>query len=250
MLLPLCPACRYPNPANASRCVACGAALPASALWLDQLGQPTAQPPAPATPPAPPLTLRDVQPPPREAPPPAPAPKLDGLLVSDPEPAEIAEAAAQLASRRAAKRAAVRRARTRASADVQPDSVPEVLIVDADNLARGRLRDLLVAFGFGVHAVAGVVQATALLVQRPFVAGFFDVALDDAADDAGIALCQQARQLPMLRVLVSAPLSPVQRVRAALAGFDEMLAKPVNRGDVARVFDARGIALPSDARRG
>ncbi|MFY9510123.1 MAG: hypothetical protein WAQ05_04020, partial [Rubrivivax sp.] len=54
----------------------------------------------------------------------------------------------------------------------------------------------------------------------------------------------------MLRVLTSAPLSPVQRVRASLAGFDEVLAKPVSRGNVARVLDARGIVLPSDARRG
>ena len=38
------------------------------------------------------------------------------------------------------------------------------------------------------------------------------------------------------------------RVRAELAGCDEVIAKPVTRGSVARVLDGRGVWLPCDAR--
>jgi hypothetical protein len=50
-------------------------------------------------------------------------------------------------------------------------------------------------------------------------------------------------------VLVAARLQPTDRVRAALAGCDETILKPMSRGVVARVLDVRGISLPSDERR-
>ena len=260
MLLPACPACRYPNQADATRCAACGATLPHSALWLDDLRRPPLAPPAPASPasrpPREPITLRDVVPPPASIqpavrarpapPPPPPPPPLEGLIVSDLEPQQVIEAA----ERRAAKRAAVRRARNQAVAAAAPDTVPEVLVLDADNAARARLRDLLVLFGFGVHAVTEPARAAELVAERPFVACFFDVALDESDGGAGIDVCRLAKQAGSLLVLTSAPLRPVERVRAGLAGFDELLAKPLTRGAVARVLDARGVALPSDARRG
>jgi len=262
MLIPMCPVCRYPNQAQANRCAACGADMPNSALWLDELAKPA--PTAPKTPPkAPPkapgdITLRDLPTSPTPyggaarawppAPVPAPAPAKahdDGLLAADTEPQQLAEAAAA----RAAKRASVRHARNRVTAATAPDTVPEVLVLDADTPARARLRDLLVAFGFGVHVVAEAPRAAALLAERPFVAAFFDIVLDESDGGAGIELCRQAKQCGTLVVLVAPPLSPVQRVRADLAGVDEVLAQPVARGDVARVLDARGVALPSDARR-
>lgn len=253
MLIPVCPACRFPNQAQANRCAACGADMPNSALWLDDLAR--TPPPKPAPEPEG-ITLRDVPTPPppppyggagrsRPAPLAPAAPRCDGLLLSDTEPQQLAEASAA----RAAKRAAVRHARNRVTAAAVPDTVPEVLVLDADDAARARLRDLLVAFGFGVHAVAEVPRAAALLAGRPFVAAFFDVALDETDGGAGIDLCRYARQRGTLLVLVAAPLRPVERVRASLAGFDETLVKPVQRGDVARALDARGVALPSDARR-
>lgn len=252
MLIPTCPVCRYPNQARANRCAACGAEMPSSALWLDELAKPATPAPAPQAPAG--LSLRDVPAPPapyggkprewQSAPTPAPA-RDDGLLVADTEPQQLAEAAAA----RSAKRAAVRRARNRAAAAALPDTVPEVLVLDADTPARAKLRDLLVGFGFGVHVVDGVPRAAALLGERPFIAAFFDIAVDETDGGAGIELCRLAKQRGTLVVLVAPPLSPVQRVRADLAGVDEVLAQPVRRGDVARVLDARGVALPSDARR-
>ena len=42
----------------------------------------------------------------------------------------------------------------------------------------------------------------------------------------------------------------MDRVRAELAGCEEIIAKPVTRGSVAAVLDSRGIALPADRRQG
>jgi CheY-like chemotaxis protein len=257
MLLPTCPTCRQPNAPAAAYCGACGAVLAHSALWLDELGPPADDD---STLPQP-LTLRDVQVPtlaptlaPAPAPPPAPAPAADELVVSDPEPPLLARAAASRSDARDARRASVRRSRARARAAAvaaaAADTVPEVLVFDADDAQRGLLRDLLVGFGFGVHAVAGAAQAAALLDKRRFVAAFFDVALDESDGGAGIELCHHARLADTLLVLVARPLRPMERVRAGLAGFDEVLTKPMTRGVVAGVLDARGVVLPSDARRG
>ncbi len=257
MLLPTCPNCRHPNPPSSAYCGACGGALARSALWLDEL-KPSAIDPSDDDSTMPlPLTLRDVQVPllaPSPAPTPAPAPAAEELVVSDPEPALLAHAAAARTDARDARRASVRRARARARAGAvaaaAADTVPEVLVFDADDGQRGQLRDLLVAFGFGVHAVAGAAQAASLLDSRRFVAAFFDVALDDSDGGAGIDLCRHAKLAGTLLVLVARPLRPMERVRAGLAGFDEVLTKPMTRGIVAGVLDARGIVLPSDARRG
>jgi CheY-like chemotaxis protein len=151
-----------------------------------------------------------------------------------------------------ARRGGVRRSRLARSAG----AVADVLVLDRDDSARHPLCALLQAFGFNVHAAAGAIEAAALAAERTVVAAFLDVALDGSDGGAGLDLTRRLSTLappngashPLL-VLVSARLGPIDRVRAELAGFDEMLAKPVNRGSVARVLDSRGIALPSDARR-
>ena len=51
-------------------------------------------------------------------------------------------------------------------------------------------------------------------------------------------------------VLMALQLSATDRVRAGLAGIQEIVLGAPTRGSVAKVLDARGIALPSDARRG
>jgi CheY-like chemotaxis protein len=165
-----------------------------------------------------------------------------------------AEDAAELVARdqaRAARRAAVRRARLEAVAAESGDFVPEVLVMDRDGAARDALCTLLRAFGFGVHAVADAARGAGLIAERPFTAVFVDIALDGADGGHGIEMCRRLHEArtPAVLVLVSAPLNAVDRVRAQLLGFDGIVAKPVQRGDIARVLDARGVALPADARR-
>jgi CheY-like chemotaxis protein len=48
---------------------------------------------------------------------------------------------------------------------------------------------------------------------------------------------------------MSANARPVERVRAALAGCDTYLSKPVVRGDVARALQSCSVPLPLDSRR-
>jgi CheY-like chemotaxis protein len=277
----LCPVCRSVIPTDAQRCSVCGAALdewdarappvrpptegrPASALWLDDPVAPP-HPPEPADEPeAAPLsiTLREIDlPPPPEvlAGPPSPRPptSAEGLVMSDPEPPLITEAA-QLALNKTARRATVRRERLlgESAAGVAAPTVPEVLVLDADDTARDQICSLLRAFGFGVHAANDAGKASALVASRAFAAAFVDIALDGADGGAGIDLCKHVRNAsrrrggaPTLLVLVAAQLPPTDRVRADLAGCDEVILKPVTRGSVARVLDSHHIVLPSDLRR-
>ncbi len=279
MTASLCPVCRSVIPTDAQRCSVCGAALgdwdarappvrpptqgrPASALWLDDPVAPP-RPPEPADEPeAAPLsiTLREIDlPPPVLAGPPSPRPPTaaEGLVMSDPELPPITEAA-QLALNRTARRAFVRRERLlgESAASVAAPTVPEVLVLDADDTARDQICSLLRAFGFGVHAVNDPGKASALAASRAFAAAFVDIALDGADGGAGIDLCKHVRNAsrrrggaPTLLVLVAAQLRPIDRVRAALAGCDEVILKPVTRGSVARVLDSHHIVLPSDSRR-
>ena len=182
---------------------------------------------------------------------PASATALDSTLDTPPP----ADDTALRAERKAAKRAQVRRARLRGAAAANEPSPepPEVLVLAVDDASREHLCALLRAFGFGVHAVATQALQTA---SRPIVAVFVDIAIDLSGGGDGIDMCQQIRdadrrrssQAPLL-VLVAGRLRTVDQVRANLAGCDDILVKPVTRGSVASVLDARGITLPSDARQ-
>lgn len=256
---------------------------PDGALWLDDLDKPEAAHAAPAIPtlmPAaddeddpPPvhLTLREI-----EAPPPAPRTSASGddlVAIADPlavrfddlppvfdeielpaaPPPPAVPTAEALERDRAARRAEVRRARLQ-GLERGGDQVPEVLVVDADDGTRAQLVTLLLAFGFGVHSVAVPAKAHALLDGTGFTAVFADVPLDGRDDGAGIAFCKHAKlpvdgQAPLLIYMAQAPTA-IDRVRAQLAGCDDMIPKPPTRGHVAGVLDMHGIALPSDARRG
>ena len=180
-----------------------------------------------------------------ELPPPAAEPVLP--------PAPPAPAGApDLEAKRAARRASVRRSRLRALAQqLTPAHPPEILVVDRNDIERGILCGLLQAFGFGTHAVADAAQALALLDATTFTAVFADIAIDASDGGAGISLARRLRVLQPrpLFVLVSAPLSPIDRVRAELTGCDAIVDKRVTRGSVARVLDLHGIPLPADARR-
>lgn len=256
MLRAPCPRCSRINAASAQSCGGCGTRLgpgspgrqppgrpvrpvSAGALWLEDLGTPSQATGAPAQPAAPPHPSA-------------------GVAHTPPQPERPYDEAAARAMKKAAKRAEVRRLRSRdnaAAGGIAPFT-PEVLVLDADEAAREALCSLLRGFGFDVHAAAGMAEAAAVATTQSIVAIFVDLALrsDDGGD--GIDLCKYILGSGWLHgdgasalVLVAAQLRPMDRVRAQLAGCAAALLKPTSRGAVAGVLDARGITLPSDARR-
>lgn len=199
-------------------------------------------------------------------------PRAEVLILSDqelrPRPASsppVAEVASQSAhpntvhaKRKAERRAAVRKSRLRGKPPAGGVStISEVLVFDAHDGDRDHLCNLLRDFGFWVRSVSRADEAAALAASHAFVAAFVDIALDAADGGAGLDLCQQLRAAggcrrsgtDTLLVLTITRLKPMDRVRAELAGCEEIILKPVTRGSIAGVLDSRGIALPADRRQ-
>lgn len=244
-------------------------AAPPALPELPTLSEPAALPELPTLPELPALddlpTLTDVAVPPVAPPPlpsidPLPTHEVE-LLVSDPTTQSdpwLGDPVAERAAQRAARRAQVRRERARHAADatqaVQQQSTPAMLLLAPINAARGPLHELLAGFGFEVQAMQALPELPA---PWPFAVVFVDAALRGGDGSDAIDLCNQVRErarLPGERrpalMLVAESLSATDRVRAGLAGCNEVLVGAVTRGGVAGVLEARGIALPSDARRG
>ncbi len=217
-----------------------------------------ARPAAPSPPPPPP-------PPPVPPPPPAPPPPPPRAEVPPPVDVPIEVAAAEPRAdtrdkRKTAARAAARRARLSHAHPTDPgalENLRDVLVLDADVDASTHLSGLLQLFGFRVHVAHDIAQAADELARRPLVAAFLDIALNGGMDNGdGMALLQTIHDLPRLVghptpavLIVTAELQPADRVRAALAGIDSPLIKPVTRGDVARALEECDVVLPADARR-
>lgn len=201
------------------------------------------------------ITLRDLE----------VAPPLDSgdsalheeLVQSDAEARRepwLGDPQAERLEQRAARRAQVRRDRLRDVQDAASEpAAPEVLVLGADARSDTPLCELLHAFGFTVRAVASVPEQPA---PWPFVAVFVDVTRGVAGGGDGIDLCNDVRERSRLPgtlkpalMLVAEQLGSIERVRAGLAGCNEILLGPLTRGPVARALEARAIALPSDARR-
>jgi len=130
---------------------------------------------------------------------------------------------------------------------------PVILLLRPAGAATDPLGDQLKAFGF---AVLGRTDLPDLPAPWPFVAVFVDLALRPADGGDAIDLCNDVRErsrlpgvLKPVLVLVADQLTPTNRVRAGLAGCNEILLGAITRGSVAKVLDTRGIKLPSDARR-
>jgi hypothetical protein len=204
------------------------------------------------------------------APPSAPAPPTAASLVmSDPEPRpepDPGDPDADRAAQRAARRAQVRRDRVRDTASETagtppahegvPDkpATPQVLVLSADDDAGGELCGLLRVFGFDVQQMAA---PPTLPAPWPFVAVFVTSPMRSVDGGDAIDLCNHVRETSRLPgekkpvlVLAALQLTATDRVRAGLAGCNEILLGSPTRGAVAQLLDARGIALPSDARRG
>jgi len=190
--------------------------------------------------------------------PPLPAalePRAETLVASDIEarPAPyLGDPDADRAAQRAARRAQVRRERQRDAPPVE-EAPPDVLVLGADPAACDPLCAQLRAFGFAVQCLSA---APPLPAPWPFVAVFVAPPVQAADGGDAIDLCHQVRESSRLPgekkpvlVLAAPQLSATDRVRAGLAGCNEILLGAPTRGAVAQLLDARGIALPSDARR-
>lgn len=243
-----CRRCHCLNLEGGPVCMACGTPLTtldrspaapspargtsAGALWLDEL-----EVPAPSQPPIPPATRSpDVR------------ARVDDVLED------------QRARKKAARRAHVRRLLHNAAAE--PRSTAEtsrhVLVLERHAETRRELRSLLEEFGFSVMSAVAIDEVHQALVTAPpaFVAVF--VAADQEAEFAGdgLELCQFLREAGWIQdrdttavFVLAATMRPADRVRALLAGCDEVISSPPTRGAVAGALDRRGIALPCDNRR-
>lgn len=164
-----------------------------------------------------------------------------------PERRVVAKALARQAARRA------RMSSLMAEDDAPPPA--DVLLLDRDDSSRESLAALLGRFGFVVHQARDLADAERLESMGPFAAAFLDVSLDGDEQGASLALCRRLRSalprpgLSTAVVLMSQNVRPMDRVRAALARSDIMLAKPLSRGDVARTLESCGVVMPADERR-
>ena len=187
--------------------------------------------------------------------PPRPTPAAP---VAAPGPPPVSPEVAARNAAKAAARAAARRARLQHvhTDPGQLEQLRDVLVLDADDAASAHLGKLLELFGFRVHVARDIAQAADVLSRGPLVAAFLDIALNGADQGDGLILLQTIHDLPRLVghptpavLIVTAELQPADRVRAALAGINSPLIKPVTRGDVARALEASDVLLPADARR-
>lgn len=181
----------------------------------------------------------------------------DGLVRSDAEVRPVpwlGDPEAERVEQKASRRAQVRRERQR---DTEPGAlapdVPAMLVFCAGDAASSPLCTLLHAFGFAVTTMRDV---PTLPAPWPFVAVFVDVTQGALPAADAIDLCNRVREssrLPGERkpalVLVAEQLNSTDRVRAGLAGCNEVIVGSISRGSVAGALEARGITLPSDARR-
>lgn len=199
---------------------------------------------------------------PKTAPPPPPAaasrtPRT-GRGASAAATSAVADTPAARAATKAKRRAQVRRS---VLADNPAPAVPlalptDVLVLDADEPSREQLCALLEAFGFRAHPVQSAIQAVRMLDAKRFAAAFLNVVFDGSVAPTSHDLCARVKAPPphpsdpaCALIVVTASSKPVERVRAALAGSDAFLQKPVNRGKVAQVLEACGVAMPADLRR-
>jgi hypothetical protein len=179
------------------------------------------------------------------------------------ERAELARAAEQravearaAAEREAEARAAALRAdaeREAAEAAARAAAAPETLVLSSADPATSPLCRQLESFGYRVRVLREPPQLPA---PWPFVAVFVDRAIEMPGGGDAIDLCNYVREtsrLPGERkpvlMLVAEQLSSTDRVRAGLAGCNELIVGEITRGAVAGALDRRGIVLPSDSRR-
>jgi CheY-like chemotaxis protein len=115
-----------------------------------------------------------------------------------------------------------------------------VLLIEDENDSRECLALALRSYGASVSAVGSVADA-----MQAYDRAGADVVLSDLAmpGEDGYALIRRIRALPAERgrvpaAALSAHVRPEERARAALAGFDAHVAKPVDPAELARAVRA------------
>ena len=110
----------------------------------------------------------------------------------------------------------------------------DVLVVDDSAIARTFLKLRLEHHGYRVQLASGGEQALEMVTQQAFALVFVDVVLGPANSVDGLQVCQFAKQRPAFGapttpgvVVVTGQTGSTQRVRAALAGCDAYLTKPL-----------------------
>jgi CheY-like chemotaxis protein len=171
---------------------------------------------------------------------------------------QAAEARAAAEREAEAKAAAMREAEARLAAEAAAKAtaappMPEVLVLGGMGATIQAVCRQLEGFGFQVRQLGEPPQLPA---PWPFAAVFVDRALQMNGGGDAIDLCNHVREssrLPGERkpvlMLVAEQLSATDKVRAGLAGCNELIVGEITRGAVAGALDRRGIVLPSDARR-
>jgi CheY-like chemotaxis protein len=201
--------------------------LPADPALQPEPDLPAHEPPLPMTGPAEPEAEAEWQPPP-----PAPAPS------TPPAPVTLKPAAPR--PPKPPKPPKVARG-------PQMPATPRVLLVDDSAIALRFMETRLARWQLQIDQASSSQAAVALLAQHSYEVVFLDVELGEASELDGHALCQRIKQTPALMntvvIIVSAHHSELDRVRAALAGCDAFLAKPLDVPELQRLLDRHGLPM-------
>ncbi|MCB1997550.1 MAG: zinc ribbon domain-containing protein [Burkholderiaceae bacterium] len=158
-----------------------------------------------------------------------------------------------LAERKARRRAAVREAQVQRQAELNhTPSTRDVLVLEADPSARADLCQALTRFGFVPHVAVSAAEAAGLSRRQWHAVAFLGLGSDCDSSDTE-ALCRSLHDLPRGRPLALIAVADrrrhADRIRMQLAGADQVLFRPVGRGDIARALDDCGLRLPDDPRQ-
>ncbi len=141
----------------------------------------------------------------------------------------------------------------RADDEAQPLSV---LLVDGNDSSLRELEALVRSLGLRTETAPNSQVALGLLAQASFDLVLLDVDLGPQSELDGLSLCQllkrsrsRAQPGPLL-VVASEQCSATDRARAAFAGGDALLAKPLDEGTLRRALRKLGLRLAGSADTG
>jgi CheY-like chemotaxis protein len=174
------------------------------------------------------------------------------VLPAAPSPAAAMADPDALAARKARRRAAVRQAQqTRPAGTDAAPAICDVLVLEADPRARADLCRTLELFGFRPHVAVSAAEAVGLSLRQLHVAAFLGLGSDYESSDTE-SLCRRLhdarRGRPLALIAIGDRKRHADRIRMQLAGADQVLFRPVGRGDVARALADCGLRLPRDPR--
>ena len=127
-----------------------------------------------------------------------------------------------------------------------PDSSPQILIVDDNEINSSLLTSMVALLGYRGHAVNSGIEALSAVQGGCYAAVLMDCqmpVMDGFATTAAIrAGSGDALQIPIVAVTATATLE--DRARCLAAGMDDYLAKPIALERLAAIL-SRWAPLPS-----